>query len=417
MRRTSLQSLAFAALLLALGLGVARLFGMRDSRGDVYPRYSTLRSDPLGARLLFEALRRIDGLTVLRNTGPPAHLWKDPAATLFVLGAEPSLLEAGASDEAIELEALIRHGLRSVITIVPVRGPPPAREDERSEKRAPDGKETGRHGVKKKMPPPFDETFFPEESRRASLNRLLGFEVTRVPLPLDEGGEPMADVARRQGTLPEGVDLPERIPWHTTLCFADLAGDWRVIYARAGHPVLIERDLGRGSLVLSADSYLLSNEALSLEPRAALVSWLIGGHGAVVFDETHLGIEERPGVAALMRRYGLHGFIAAVLLLGVLFVWRASVSFIPPHEEPGAAAADMVPGRDAAAGLGTLLRRGIPRSDILRVCREEWTKTFQHRRPDLVTALEAWTDETADPVETYRRISRTLQEMRITYER
>jgi len=422
MRKSNIQALALLALLLALGLGVARLFGLRFSMGDVYPRYSTLRSDPLGARILLEALRRIDDLTVRRNTGPLSRLWDDPAATLFVLGTGPSMLEEGASDDDLELEALIRHGMRAVIAVVPITAAPLASEDGdegvKGGKRAPDRKETGR-GREKEQParPPLDETLFPQETPRAPLSRLLGFQVTRVPLPQDEDEEPMADVARREGKRPAGVDLPETLPWHTMLCFADLASDWRVIYTRAGHPVLIERDLGRGSLVLSADSYVLSNEALAREPRAALISWLIGEHRTIVFDETHLGIEERPGIAALMRRYGLHGLIFAALLLGVLFVWRASASFVPPHEEPGAAAGEVVSGRDAAAGLVTLLRRGIPQSDVLRVCREEWKKTFRHRRPELVSALEVFTDDAADPVETYRRISRTLQEMKINYER
>jgi hypothetical protein len=136
-----------------------------------------------------------------------------------------------------------------------------------------------------------------------------------------------------------------------------------------------------------------------------------------VFDETHLGVVDRQGVASLMRRHGLHGCVAAILLAAVLFVWRASVPFLPPRDEQEAGSAEAVTGRDAAAGLVTILRRGIPASDVLRVCRTVWTRTFERRRPDLVAALEAMTEEAADPVEGYRRISRTLQEMKVTYER
>src|SRR6266540_3490548 len=113
MRRNSIPILGLLALLLLLGIGVTDLFGLRDIRGDSYPRYSTLRSDPLGARVLLEALRRIDGLKVRRNTGPLARLWGEASATLFVLGAGPSLLEEGASDDTLELEALVRHGMRA----------------------------------------------------------------------------------------------------------------------------------------------------------------------------------------------------------------------------------------------------------------------------------------------------------------
>jgi hypothetical protein len=214
-----------------------------------------------------------------------------------------------------------------------------------------------------------------------------------------------------------GAGLPETLPWHAAFGFADLAEGWRVIYARAGKPVLIERDLGRGSLVVSADSFVLSNEALAADPRAPLVSFFVGRNRSVAFDETHLGVLERQGVASLMRRYALHGFVAVILLVAVLFVWRASVPFVPPGDEPDPGSAEAVTGREAAAGLVTILRRGIPVSDVLRVCRTLWTRTFERRRPDLVAALEGLTVEAADPVEGYRRISRTLQEMKVNHER
>jgi uncharacterized protein DUF4350 len=404
------------ALLCVLGLGVARLLALRAAQGDVYARYSTLRSDPFGARILMEALREIDGLRVRTNTAPLLRLWEDPDATLFFLGASPFRLESEASDDDLEIEALVRQGARAVITVAPVSDSPPAGEDESKEKRAEDDPSVGRDR-KKRIGPPVEDGLVPDEPKRQPLNRLLGFKVEHAPLPEDEDHEPVADVARRPPEPGAGPDLPETLPWHTTLCFTDLAHDWRVIYERAGRPVLIERTLGRGSLVLSADSFVLSNEALSRDPRALLVSWLVGGNRTVVFDETHLGVLEKRGVASLMRRYRLHGFVAAILLAAVLFVWRASASFIPPREDNDAQGGEAVTGRDAAAGLVTILRRGIPASDVLRVCRTVWTRTFRRRRPELVAALEALTEESADPVEGYRRISRTLQEMKVNYER
>jgi hypothetical protein len=407
------QALTLLVLFLVLGLGVAHLFGLRYSRGDVYPRYSTLRADPLGTRVVLEALRRIDGLMVYRNTGPVAQLWGEPGTTLFVLGADPSMLEDGVVDEALEVEGLARHGLRAVVTVVPVTGPRLAPDDVLASEA---NRKKGGEAKDKPETPPLDEPPFPEAPRRVPLDRRLGFRLAYEPLPQDEDGEPRPDVARRRGSPPAGTDLPETLPWHSALFFADLADGWRVLYARNGHPVIIERDLGRGSLVLSGDTYVLSNESLSREPNAGLISWLLAENRTIVFDETHLGVAERPGVAALMRRYALHGFVAAVLLLVALFVWRVSAPFLPPHPEPGAVAEGVVSGRDAAAGLVTLLRRGIPRSEVLRVCREEWTRAFQKRRPELVSALEAWAGETADPVDAYRRISRRLQEMKVDYE-
>ena len=421
MRRSRLQAWMLLALLGVLGLGVTRLLALRAAHGDIYARYSTLRSDPFGARILMDALREIDGLRVRRNTAPLRHLWEDPGATLFLLGASPFDLESDASDDDLEIEALVRQGARAVIALAPVRDRPPAGDDQEKKDEARDGRVGDRRksGRDRKTPfgPPIEDDQLPDEPKRQTFNTLLGFKMEHAPLPEDDDHEPIADVARRTTEPGAGPDLPETLSWHTTLCFTDLARDWKVIYARAGRPVLIERALGRGSLVLSADSFVLSNEGLSRDPKAPLISWLVGTNRTVVFDETHLGVLDRQGIASLMCRYRLHGFVAAILLAAVLFVWRSSVSFIPPREEKDAEEGEAVTGRDAAAGLVTILKRGIPASDVLRVCRTVWIRTFQRRRPDLVAALEALREEAANPVEGYRRISRTLMEMKVNYER
>ena len=50
-------------------------------------------------------------------------------------------------------------------------------------------------------------------------------------------------------TLSGGLD-PE-IPWHSSLYFDNPDKRWRVIYWSAGRPVIIERRLGQGSIVLA----------------------------------------------------------------------------------------------------------------------------------------------------------------------
>ena len=47
----------------------------------------------------------------------------------------------------------------------------------------------------------------------------------------------------------------------------------------------------------------------------------------------HLGISENPGIAALIRKYHLHGLVAGLILLCGLYIWKNMLSFVPPHEE------------------------------------------------------------------------------------
>ena len=58
------------ALAAVFALGVGHLFQLRFSLGDVYPPYSTLRTDPLGAKAIYEALAAQPALSVERNLRP-----------------------------------------------------------------------------------------------------------------------------------------------------------------------------------------------------------------------------------------------------------------------------------------------------------------------------------------------------------
>ena len=94
--------------------------------------------------------------------------------------------------------------------------------------------------------------------------------------------------------------------------------------------MLITRKLGQGSLVLSTDSYLFSNEALRREARPALLAWTLGPNRLIVVDETHLDVADRPGVATLAWRYRLEWLAFTLLLLSGLFIWRNVFSLVPP---------------------------------------------------------------------------------------
>ena len=146
----------------------------------------------------------------------------------------------------------------------------------------------------------------------------------------------------------------------------------------------------------------------------------------MLFDETHLGVLEAPGVAALVRKYRLHGLVFGLALLAGLFVWKNTTSFVPPYDEDIVETrTDAVAGRDSAAGFVNLLRRSISSAEVLSVCFAEWKKTRAHGRADLnarmdqmaavIAEEQAKSAREKNPVETYRRITRILTESR-TYE-
>jgi len=62
----------------------------------------------------------------------------------------------------------------------------------------------------------------------------------------------------------------------------------------------------------------------------------------------------------------------------VLYIWRNSVSLVPPYES-GRKSEDAALGRNHLSGLVNLLRSNIKADNVLAICLEEWKKTFGNR--------------------------------------
>ena len=68
--------------------GLIYLFLLRFETGDVYPPYSSLRSDPLGTMALCESLEKIPGVEVRRDLRDANVLPEERATTYLHLAAE-----------------------------------------------------------------------------------------------------------------------------------------------------------------------------------------------------------------------------------------------------------------------------------------------------------------------------------------
>lgn len=377
--------------------GISELLRMRFSRGDVFPVYSTYRADPLGTRALYESLEIVPGLRVQRWLRDTEKLPSSLDGTLVFAGMDRQLWESMPEAGAARLDALVRGGARLVVTFtagfeerelkrwrsmqrdsddypdVYDLLAPPARMDAYKSKRTPPEKPEA----------PDTDAREPEENAGAGAMRKKFADpgerwgvrlATRRVEPGEDGGLPPA---LRAANDDGGRGLPASLYWLSELYFepdnAD-SGEWRTVYTRENRPVLIERRLGAGSIVLGADSFFLSNEALQRARATPLLSWLVvnaRGGGLVVFDEHHLGMEEDGGVAVLARRYGLGGAACVLALLAALWIWRRMALFVPPSDD----ADGEHKGYDPTAGLEALLRRSVPRAQLAGVCVAEWKKT------------------------------------------
>ena len=154
---------------------------------------------------------------------------------------------------------------------------------------------------------------------------------------------------------------------------------WHTIASKDSRPMIMERKLGAGSVVVCTDRYFLSNEALWKDPHTQFLSWLLGDAVKITFEETHLGpsIGDADGVMTLARRYRMHGLFLGGILLFALYIWRNALSLVPPNpaDDLGHWRAEAVAGQSTASGLEGLLRRGTSPSNLLARCLDAWEDT------------------------------------------
>lgn len=370
--------------------GFLRLFEFRFQSGDIYPPYSSLRTDPLGTKVLHDALQQVSGLTVSRNYQSLNKIPGPGGAAIFYTGAST---DPWGVQDAGRLETLARNGARLIVTLLPVEEISKTAASPRPKK---PGAEKKANGPKKESEPELIDF--------RKIARGWGITLAYRTAQANSDSSPLIAYSM----LP---DTEASISWHTALYFPKPSPEWRVLYRCDGAPSIMERPFGRGSIVLAADSYFLSNEAMRTERTPRLLASLLGSHSRIIFDETHLGVQEKPGIATLVRKYNLGGLMAAIAILAALFVWHSS-SFLPPR--PDYDDTEIIMGKDSSAGFVSLLRRGIAPSRLIEVCVDQWKKSLAHI-PGNAGGMLAQIESAAaqggrEPVGTYRAISQILAE-------
>ena len=415
----------------------------RFVEGDIYPYYASFRSDPLGTSAFYETLNELPDYEVSRNV---SHLNNisglDEDTTLLLLGyPRDDLQELRAPEDSPVMKA-VKKGARLVITVNPELVPEkfrPARSEE--------------------------EDDWLERRRKLREDRLREEKDSRIEDPTPEGGSSDEDVpgskageeeeefesrmismfgARMTSRLGfnlmglEEYERPENgwetevgksfsakrselaVPtWYSQYRLEIPDKSWHAVAAVDGKAVVVERRWGRGSIVVATDSFFVSNEALHREAVPEFLIWLVGKNSKVVFDETIHGTLETGGTMKLIRYYRLHGVFLGIIFFVVLWAWRSSSSLAPGSEElerglvaPGGA----ITGQPMDGGLIHLLKKSIPRKDLLEHCVEIWHSSRQREvlEKNEKQVREILARHQSDPkkfgvVEAFRSISEALR--------
>ena len=101
-------------------IGIGHLFVLRFQTGDVYPAYSSLRSDPLGTRVFYESLDNLADINLRRNYRFLHSFKPEPDTTLFYLGTSTDQYDAVPQELIKVFDRLTESGGRLVLSFLPI---------------------------------------------------------------------------------------------------------------------------------------------------------------------------------------------------------------------------------------------------------------------------------------------------------
>lgn len=425
-----------------LVVGFIEVMERRFADGDVYPHYASFRNDPLGTSALYESLERFEGLSVSRNIH---HLntikGLDRDSVLLLLGYPRDGFSSLRAPEDSAVIKAVEEGARLVITtnpgLVPERFMPATTEEEddwferrrklreeRDRKRRnlnpedgekSDGENEEEEGKEddKEEEEEFEKRM--DEALGKRVTRKFGFQIESMENFERPNGGWEVKAGRSVGGKMKG-ELPT---WYSQFRLKDLSDEWSKVLTAEGGPVVIERKVGKGTIVVATDSFFVSNEALHLEPTPSFLEWMIGGKTKIVFDETIHGSTESGGAMKLIRRYRLHGVFFGLLIFVFLWAWRSASPLAPGSEELDrglVGSGGTVAGADTGSGFIRLLRGSVPPKELIERCLEIRRESAgRELRPETEKAVEQIVHRhRTDPkrfgtVQTYREIAGVLK--------
>ncbi len=426
--------------LILLSAGFLAVFGrvleMRVSSGDIYPHYATLRNDPLGCSALFESFASMDGYRVEQNMKPLTSVKGIDGDTALLLLGLPwdSFDDLRVRDDSPVIRAVEDEGARLVITLNPqivqdiFRKKKTEEEDDWIDRRRKLRDKLRREREEKKEDSENKEQKeeeLDEEERELELEAIVNFgtklgDRLAVEIPeLEDDKRPENGWETKAGKTLKPGRVPVAVPrWFSQYRLQANDKAWKKVVLIDEIPVVLERRLGKGTVVLATDSYFTSNESLHSGGNPEFLLWLTGGKKHIVFDETIHGSTLSGGAMMLIRRYRLHGVFLGMFIFIGLWAWRSATSLTPGDEavDRGLVGGSAVSGEQNNAGFLQLLKRSVPSKDLIAQCLDVWRKSqVSHINPEQEQQVSSiLASHRADPkkhsvAETYRAISRALK--------
>jgi Domain of unknown function (DUF4350) len=353
------------------------LFSLRFERGDTYAPYSSYRAAPTGCKVLYESLNSMKGLQVKRLLRPIDEI-EDVSKTVMLITNVSEINHLSAPG----LESYVQRGGNVLIFCAPLemnrakylgsertRSTPVKLESEPEKDIIDKSKKAKKESAKDDETCKCDGGKGDKDDKICKSTGGLSKLLDKIMLIKRKYPHQMPIPAQANEQL-KALSLPEiNIYSHAYL---ELDGtSWEELYRAREKTMMVKAKYGRGTVIVSAASYFISNEAMLKEPPVELYAWLIGNRPGVIFNELVHGQGNTHNIAWLAGKYRLGLLLFNLLLVVVLYVWRSFFSSANIQQEKYKSRELQI---SSTVGLEKLLRKNISLNMCLPTCLDEWRK-------------------------------------------
>ncbi len=295
-----------------------------------YPDYSSLNNSDLGLKAYHDALDRL-GLATARNYRPIEKL-RQPIAAIVQAGKALTSLQTASDKDLGALESVASNNGRLILLLV---------SDDVIEVPSLEKKDQSKQPVEKS-----------KDDLQSRWGLELGFRFVKA-----EGTGKSNAVKFRERFVP--------IVWYVK----SWDKNWKAWTQEYSGASVLERRFGQGTMLLVPGAKHFTNRQLLTHPESKLLADVLGPYQSIVFDESHLGLQDTGTVAGLAKTHNLQWLLVGLLVLAVLYVWRSSVSFLPPPEAGSEAQPSLA---DTHRALSNLLIQSVAPAQLLQRALAEW---------------------------------------------
>ncbi len=375
-------------------------FALRFERGDIYPPYSSFRSDPVGCKVLFDSLKLLPNIRVKRLLRPINEISNTDNSVMIITGIQ----NLNRLSRVRGLNSYLLRGGKLLIFCHPIKRERQevsfikisSKADHNKGKAKPDitsNKQLNKSrsavatvtAAEKNLPlkhPPFQY-----------LSLKLRHKLYRLPLT----AEPTAEL--RQAAMPS-------LPLYTYGYLKIYDRAWHTLYRCHNRPVIIQAQYSTGSVTVSAASYFIANEAMLKSPPVKLLAYLIGDRKQIIFNEQLNGVEQQHNIAWLIKKYHLPLLLLNLLTVALLYAWRSIFSSANHIQRPQAYQLQQEQ-FSVTSGLTKLLRRHIAPAQLLPQCLTEWRRQPDPKKMVDERQLQKYSAASGSNVERYNAIVET----------